>query len=130
MTGVPVTDTAYTYVNSAAVPIALAATPVQAVNGSVVPATATVRALQTLTGGLTVQVAWAPVDAGNGAFAFALGAGAPVRTAYVPNPAALAFVPDTGAAAHYTIEAAAAGAIKTQPVDVTSAVPPLAFTFP
>ena len=131
MTGVPVTDTAYTYVNSAAVPIAPPAAPApRAVSGSVVPATATVRALQTLTGGPTVQVAWAPVDADSGTFAFALGAGAPVRTAYVPNPAALAFVPDTGAAAHYTIEAAAAGAIKTQPVDVTSAVPPLAFTFP
>ena len=130
MTGVPVTDTAYTYVNSAAVPIALAAAPMQAVNGSVAPATATVRALQALTGGPTVQVAWAPVDAGSGAFAFALGTGAPVRTAYVANPAALAIVPDTGAAAHYTIEAAAAGAVKTQSVDVTSAVPPLSFTFP
>ena len=132
MTGVPVTDTAYTYVNSAAVPISppAAASAPRAVSGSVVPATATVRALQALTGGPTVQVAWAPVDADSGAFAFALGAGAPVRTAYVPNPASLAFVPDGGAAAHYTIEAASAGAIKTQSVDVTSAVPPLAFTFP
>jgi len=89
-----------------------------------------VRALQALTGGPTVQVAWAPVDAGSGAFAFSLGAGAPVRGAYVPNPTALAFAPDAGAAARYTVEAASAGAIRTQAIDVTSAVPPLAFTFP
>jgi len=132
MTGVPVTDTAYTYVNSAALPIvppAAGAAP-RAVAGTVAPATATVRALQTLTGGPTVQVAWAPVDAASGAFAFALGADAPVRTAYVANPATLAFAPDAGVAAHYTIEADSAGATLTQAVDVTNAVPPLAFTFP
>jgi len=131
MTGVPVTDTAYTYVNAAALPIVppAAAAP-RAVVGSVVPATATVRALQTLTGGPTVQVAWAPVDGGSGAFALSLAPDAPRRIAYAPNPTTLPFTPDAGAAARYTIEAASAGATRTQAVDVSGTVPPLSFTFP
>ena len=63
MTGVPVTTTAFTNVNSAALPIAPPTATLRTVNGTVTPATATVRALQTYTGGPTVEVAWAPVDA-------------------------------------------------------------------
>ena len=132
MTGVPVVLSAYTYVNSSAAAIAppAAASAPRAVTGTVTPPTATVRALQTLTGGPTIEAAWAPVDAVTGAFPLSLPIQAPVRTVYAANPAALVFAPDTGAAGKYTIEAAAAGALKTLPINVTSPVLPLSFSFP
>jgi hypothetical protein len=132
MTGVPVTSTAYTYVNTSALVITppVAASAPRAVAGTVTPATATVRALQSLSGGPTIESAWAPVDAATGAFSSLLPVQAPIRTAYVANPVALLFATDAGAAGKYTIEATSGGAIKTSPVDVTSAVPPLSFSFP
>ena len=132
MSGVPVTATAYTYVNSAALPIAPA--PVSSapriVSGTVAPPTASVRALQTLTGGPTIQVAWAPVDAASGNFAFSLPLDPPLKLGYVPNPVALPFAADSGAASKYTIEAASSGAVQTRAIDVSSAVAPLSFVFP
>ncbi|MEQ1685171.1 MAG: DUF4382 domain-containing protein [Burkholderiaceae bacterium] len=132
MTGVPVVLTAYTHVSSSAVAIAppAAASAPRAVAGTVTPATATVRALQTLTGGPTIEAAWAPVDALSGAYSFSLPIQAPVRTVYAANPVALVFTADAGAAGKYTVEAASAGATKTLPIDVNAAVPPLSFSFP
>lgn len=132
MTGVPVVTTAYTYVNSATVPIsppAAASAPV-VVNGTVTPATATVRALQGLTGGPTIEFTWLPVDASNGNFAAALPPGAPVKTTYVANPTTLNFTADAAAAGKYTLEAQSGSAVLTQAVDVNTAVPPVTFTFP
>ena len=63
MTGVPVVTTAFTDVNSAAIPIVPPVATTRAVAGTVTPATATVRALQPFTGGPTVEVAWGAVDA-------------------------------------------------------------------
>jgi len=51
MTGVPVTSSAFTTVNSAAIPISPPVATTRAVTGTVTPATATVRALQPFTGG-------------------------------------------------------------------------------
>ncbi len=132
MTGVPVVTTAYTYVNSAAVPIApaAAASAARAVTGTVTPATATVRALQTLTGGTVLEVGWAPVDAGSGAFAFSLPVDAPVKTAYAPNPTVLNFVADLPRAGLYDIEANAAGALKKTPIDTKAPVAPLTISVP
>jgi Domain of unknown function (DUF4382) len=132
MTGVPVVLTAYTYVNSSATAIAppAAASAPRAVTGTVTPPTATVRALQTLTGGPTIEVAWAPVDALTGAFALSLPIQAPVRTAYAANPAVLVFAADAGTAGKYTVEAASAGAFKTLPINVAAPVLPLSFSFP
>jgi hypothetical protein len=132
MTGVPVTDTAYTYVNSEAVRIAppVAATPRRSVAGTATPATATVRALQTLTGGPTVEVASAPVDGSTGAFTFSLPVDKPGKTTYVPNPSALAFAVDAGWDGTYKIEAASGGAVKAQTVDVDAPVTDLSFVFP
>lgn len=131
MTGVPVVSTAVTVVNSASVPIApaLAASAARAVTGTVNPATATVRAVQSFTGG-SAEVAWAPVDADSGAFAFSLPVDALVRTAYAPNPAVLSFAPDALAPGKYSIEATSAGVVKTQQVDANAVVAPLTFTFP
>jgi hypothetical protein len=40
------------------------------------------------------------------------------------------FTADPSAAAKYTIEANSAGALKTQAIDASAAVPPLSFAFP
>jgi hypothetical protein len=132
MTGVPVDTVAVTNVNSAGVPIVPPAAPAGTgdVTGTVNPATASVRALQTFNGGPTIEVAHAPVDALSGAFSFALPLNAPRRTAYVASPTSISFTSDPSAAGLYTIEASSAGAVKTQDVDVTATVPPLSFTFP
>ena len=130
MTGVPVTTTAFTNVNSAAVPIAPAAATLRSVAGTVTPASATVRATQTFNGGPKVEVSWGAVDATSGAFTFALPIQAPVKTSYVANPVALTFVADPTAAAKYTLEASSAGATKTQAIDVSAAVPAVTFSFP
>jgi hypothetical protein len=132
MTGVPVVSTAYTFVNSSTLAIAppTAASAPRLVTGSVSPPTATVRALQGLTGGPTIEAAWAPVDATTGAFAMSLPVQAPVRAAYSANPVALVFSADGAAAAKYAIEATSAESVKTVPVDVTGAVPPLNINFP
>jgi hypothetical protein len=132
MTAVLVTDTATTNVNTASLAIALpdTAQAPRVVSGTVTPASATVRALQTLTAGPTVQVAWAPVDAISGQFGFSLPLDAPVATTYVPDRSSLSFTSDAGAASHYSIEAMSGAAIKTQAIDVSGAVAPLSFVFP
>lgn len=132
MTGVPVVSGTPTEVSTPAVPIAPAAAasaPV-VVPGTVTPASATVRAMQTLTGGPTVEVAYAPVDADLGTFSFALQRAAPGKTAYVANPAAITFTSDAAVAGKYTLEAASAGVLQTQAVDVNLPVPPVTFIFP
>ncbi|KNZ33669.1 MAG: hypothetical protein AD742_05670 [Methylibium sp. NZG] len=131
MTGVPVTTTAFTNINSAALPITLpAAAPLRAVAGTVTPATATVRALQVLSGGPTVEVAWGAVDADTSAFAFNLPVQAPLKAAYVANPVALNFAADAAAAGKYTLQATSNGASKSLAIDTTAVVPPVVFTFP
>jgi hypothetical protein len=136
MTGVPVVTTAYTYVNSEALPIApaAAASAPRTVEGIVTPATATVRALQSFSSGPTVEVAWAPVDADTGAFSVSLPVDAPHKTAWVApdpaNPVAVIFTADAPRAGLYTLEAASDGATKSQAIDAKSAVPSIEFTFP
>ena len=131
MTGVPVVDTAYTYVGSPTLRIAPPAATTRVVTGSVAPSSASVRALQTLGGGPTVEIAWTAADADTGAFGFALPIEAPIRTAYsVPLPAAYTFVADAAAAGKYTLEAESGGALMTQAIDVSTAVPPVTFVFP
>lgn len=130
MTGVPVVATAHTIVSSTAVPIAppAAASAPRAVTGTVTPASATVRAVQSLSGGPTVEVAFAPVDADSGAFAFSLPVSAPVKTGYVANPAGFTWTPDASAGI-YTVEATL-GTQKTQVIDTRAVVPPITFAFP
>jgi hypothetical protein len=132
MTGVPVISTAYTYVNSATVPIApaAAASAPGVVTGTLAPATATVRALQTFAGGPTVEVQWAPVDALTGAFQFTLPVEAPGKTAFAPNPMSLSFAPDATAAGKYRLEAVSGVTTQTLDIDVNAPVPPVTFIFP
>jgi hypothetical protein len=136
LTSVPVTTTEYTVINSALAPIVPPPATARAVAGTVASATATtaaVRALQTLTGGPTVEVAWAAVDvpAGlTGAFGFSLPIEAPVRASFLNKPTTLIFTADTAAASRYTIEASTGGLTKPQAIDTSAAVPPLTFAFP
>ena len=130
MTGVPVVTTAPTTLNSTTLPISPPSATTRTVTGTVTPATATVRATQALTGGPTIEAAWGLVDSTSGAYSFALPIEAPVKTAYVANPATLSFTADAAAAGKYTLVAASAGATKTQAIDASAVVQPVTFTFP
>lgn len=130
MTGVPVTAPAPTQVNPSTLRILPPAATTRSVAGTVTPATATVRALQIIASGPTLDVGFWPVDADSGAFGGVLPIEAPVRGSYVPNPTALNFAPVAAAAGLYTLEATSAGAIKTQPINVANPVPDVTLTFP
>jgi hypothetical protein len=133
MTGVPVVSSSITSINSATTRIVTPSATMRSVNGTVNPATTTVRALQMLTGGPTVEVAWGLVDdlVSPATFSFSLPIEAPIKAAYVANPVAMNFVIDTPAiAGHYTLEASSGGVVKTQAIDANASVPAVAFTFP
>ncbi|MEY4562855.1 MAG: hypothetical protein RLZZ618_2132 [Pseudomonadota bacterium] len=132
MTGVPVSTTAYTYVNSPGLAISPPASvaPRRTVAGTVSPNTATVRVLQPLTGGPVIETAWAPVDAVTGAFSTSLPLEATVRAAYTANPTSLTFTADAASAGRYTIEAHSAAATQSLPINVASPVSPLSISFP
>ena len=132
MTGVPVVTSSITTVNSATTRIVTPTATFRTVNGTVNPATTTVRALQLLTGGPKIEVAWGLVDdlATPATFSFSLPIEAPVKTAYVANPTSLTFVADTAAAGTYTIEASSGAVVKTQVIDAKATVPAVTFTFP
>lgn len=132
MTGVPVDTIAVTNVSSAGVPIvpSVASFGTADVTGTVTPTTATVRALQSLSDGPTVEVAYAPVDALSGAFGFSLPLDPPESTAYVASPTSISFSADLAATGLYTIEATSDGVVKAQDIDAKLPVPPVSFTFP
>ncbi len=130
MTSVPVTTATVTAVNGTATAITPVTSASRTVTGTVTPTSATVRATQALSGGPTVEAAWAPVDADTGRFDFTLVQAAPGKTAYVANPVTLAFTPDPTAAGKYRLVAASGAATKTQDIDVAAPVPPVTFTFP
>jgi len=130
VTGVPVVDSAFTTLNGTTLPITPPVTTTRPVTGNVTPSTATVRALQTLTGGPTIEVAWPAVDATTGGFDLAVPIGATLKAPYAPSPATLAFAADSGSAGRYSLEAMSAGATKTQAIDANGAVAPVTFAFP
>ena len=131
VTGVPVTASAVTTLSSAAQPINPTAVSKLSFSGSVTPAdTGSVRALQTLTGGPTVEAAFAPVDATSGAYAFTLPIGAPLKAAYDASAASPAFAPDPAAASKFTIQAASGAATQQQAIDLGLALPALNFALP
>jgi hypothetical protein len=131
MTGVPVVASSHTTLNTpgfAFVPLPSASATV---TGTVTPTSATVRALQPLTGGPTVEVAWATVDADTGRFQTVLPVQAPQRTAYVPNATtAYTFSTDTAVAGIYTLEAAYAGMTQTRSINTATLTTSIAFSFP
>ncbi len=80
------------------------------------------RALQSLTGGPTIEAAWAPVDTDDGEFSFSLPMAASVRATYVAVPVVPVFTADTAATGRYTVEAAIAGAVKARTIEVATPV--------
>lgn len=127
VTGVPVTTTAHTLVGSDTVRLVPPASAASAgVSGTVKLAGATantegsVRALQTLTGGPTVEVGYVNADSVSGAYALRLPLAAPVLTPYAAAPATIAWTSTPADAAKYRFEARAVGATpKTQDQTLT-----------
>lgn len=129
--GVPVASGVPTAINVSGAgllppPLAL---PLRTVAGTLTPATGTLRALQTLTAGPTVEVAWAAVDPVSGEFGFSLNSDPPVRSLWTGTGFA-PFSADAAAAAHYTLQAAAGAVTKNVPVDTSVPVPALDITVP
>ncbi len=130
VTGVPVTTAAPTAVSSAARPIDPPPSIERGVSGTVNPPSATVRALQTLSGGRLVEVGWAPVDALGGGFAFTLPPDPPIRASYASDPGALTFVADPTVGGNVILEATSGAQVKTQPVNLNASPTSVTFTFP
>jgi hypothetical protein len=132
VSGVPVDGVAHTHLNDAAYPIVpglLRADP-RAVGGKVAPATATVRATQQLSGGPTIEVAFAPVDAKSGSYSTGLPLDAPWRATYAASPNVVIFSADELAAGQYSVEAQSDRDTRTRAIDVRQPVPPINFSFP
>lgn len=130
ITDVPVRADTVTSVGSATVRIVPPTSPMQNVTGTVSDPTATVRALQALTGGPTVEIASPPVDASSGEFAMGLPVSAPVRAPYVANAPSFGFTADAAIAGLYTVQASAGGNVLNAAIDTAAAVPPLNFQLP
>jgi len=130
LTGVPVANAAITGIGSATLRINPPTTLTQPVGGTVSPATATVRALQLLTGGPTIEVASPPVDALDGSFSMNLPISAPVRAPYVANAPSFGFTADAAVAGLYTVQANSNGNVQNAGVITTTPVPPLSFNLP
>ena len=132
MTGVPVVATSITTVNSTSFAFLPQPSTSTTVTGTVTPTTATVRALQALTGGPTVEVAWASVDADTGLFETVLPDAAPASTAYVANATtAYAFTPDAATAGLYTLQTSLDGSPpQSQSIDTGALPPSILFSFP
>ena len=133
ITSVP-TGSSTTVVSTTANPIVLPNSSMADVIGTVTASTqsngttvtapvtdATMRALQDLTGGPTIEVASQPADATLGTYHFRLPMAAPVKAAYA-GTATLTLTPDTSVAGQYRIEASAPNrATVSHPANVSSA---------
>jgi hypothetical protein len=116
LTGVPVVTDTVTAVNTSTTAFTLpastgAGTAAGTVTTGAAPIDATVRALQTLTGGPTVEIVSAPVNATTGKYAYTLVVDAPLKAAYVSGSTP-SFVADAAAAGKYSIEASSGGVTK------------------
>jgi hypothetical protein len=130
VTGVPVTNTGVTAVASTSLRISPPLTFMRTVNGTVSPATASVRAVQSLSGGPFIEVASPPVDAQGGNFVMNLPISAPVRAPYAANAPSLAFTADSAVAGLYAVQATSDGSIRSAAIDTANVVAPLSFIFP
>lgn len=127
VTGVPVRPDAPTALNDAATPLLPPPATFRSITGVVSPRTANVRVAQALTGGPTVEVTWAPVDADTGAFATAVPVGATLRGAYGPT---VALIEDAATGGRYTVQASDGTSTRETPVDANAPISPLVFTLP
>jgi hypothetical protein len=133
ITGVPAT-TATTVINGTATAIATPVSTMANVTGtvsvtsvsgtgtvSVALTDATVRALQTLTGGPTIEVDSQAVDSVLASYSLRLPVGAPVKAPFVSSGSALIFVPDAAVAGKYTIQVQSPGRANLEaPADIST----------
>ena len=136
VTTVPVsTATGVTQVNTSGNPIAPPASTMQAVTGTVsvggaAPAVANVRALQSLTGGPTVELGQVAADADTGAWSLRLPLAAPVRATFTAGVLGT-FTADTPLAGQVRLQALATGQLPLEvDVDLTTLALPVDFVFP
>jgi hypothetical protein len=132
VTGVVVTTDTVTTLNATATalnpPVSTTGIAAGAVTTATTPIDATVRAVQTLTGGSLIEVAGAAVDATTGAYSFTLPTAAPV---VAPFAATLTFAADAPVAGKYTMTASSGGVTKTTPITLAAgATVTTNFTFP
>jgi len=128
ITSVPVGTTS-TVISGTATAIILPASTMADISGVVTSGTgtatfvvtdATVRALQALTGGPTIEVASKPVDSVLASYLARVPVAAPVKAAYASG-SALSWTADTAVAGKYTMQATAPGrAAIDKPADVSS----------
>ncbi len=136
ITGVPVVDTGYTYVNASTALIDPPLSAMRTASGTVVTGIALIDAsvdvIKKYTGGPNVVVAGAPVDGSTGVFSYSVPSGAAVKTGFVANAASLTFTADPAAATGaYTLSASSGSAVKTANIDLTSTGSTgTTFTFP
>lgn len=136
MTGVPVAAASVTTVNPATAAIDPAASTMRVASGAVsttgsaaIP-DATLRILQTLTGGPTIELGARPADAVTGEYSFSVPLAAPVKAAYAAGATTLTFAADAAAAGKYTVEASVPDKpTQTAAIDVTAADVATPFAF-
>jgi len=130
MTGVPVSATGPTVIGSDAAPIdtpasftSHVASGTVTVGGNAVDTDAAVRALQTLSGGPTIETGYSAADAVTGAYGMTLPAGAPARLAYAAGATTFNFGSLEPVAGLYRLEASAPGrAVKSVDIALTDDV--------
>jgi hypothetical protein len=130
LVGVPVTNTGVTTIGSETMRIDPPSTLVRQVVGAVNPATASVRAIQYLSGGPTIEVGSASVDGQTGAFSMGLPIGAPVRAPFTGNAAPPNFVADPAVAGLYTVQAVLGSSTQNAAINANALVPALTFNLP
>ena len=125
ITGVPVAETSSTVIGSDAARLntsisasTATASGVVAVAGDPADTGASVRAMQTLAGGPTIEVGYSAADPATGTYSMLLPAGAPARAAYAVGSTGFTFTSDGTAAGVYRLEASAPGAA-LQTFDIT-----------
>lgn len=114
--GITVTADTVTALNLAGTALNPPASPTATLSGTVstgaTPVDATVRALQALSGGPTVEVAARPVDSASGGFSLQLPTAAPLVSTFTAVGATLTFTPDTSVAGRYSLQAASGSSVK------------------
>jgi len=139
MTGVPVVTTGVTTLGSEtarlpSAPVSASVFPVTGrftVNGSAVDTGGSVRAMQALTGGPTVEVGSANALSNDGTYSLQLPAGAPVKQAYAAAAATSTWTADASRAGLFKLEATATGFAAPKSADITLAAAVTAdFVFP
>lgn len=92
---------------------------------------ASLRALQAVAGGPTIQAAATTANATTGAYSMTLPAAVPAYATYAASAAAYSFADAASGAGRYTVEAKIDGSLpKTQPVNVEAADATADFAFP